>query len=109
MMLRPEPHLAKSPTTYQDFYPHITLASLPISEDPNAVDRLKKSIQTIPFPAFDVTFKSLDIGDHYNRAVFVRVDLSSDLVALQTKVHEIIGVAPRIPEFPHVSLCYIAD
>ncbi|KAJ7221043.1 2',3'-cyclic-nucleotide 3'-phosphodiesterase [Mycena haematopus] len=105
MMLRPEPHLP-SDTSYPKFEPHITLASIPDSM--SSLDTILSSIPDAQ-PALPITFDAIEVGDHYFRSVYVAVHLSPALVELHRHVHEKLGIPPRTPKYPHISLCYIND
>ncbi|KAF9566361.1 LigT-like protein [Agrocybe pediades] len=102
-----EPGLAEG--TYPKFYPHITLASLPLSmENENNLDKIDASIRNFEQPV-QCSFASVDIGSHYFRSVYVSIKLDQGIKDLHRHVHESLGVEPRTPSFPHMSLCYIAD
>ncbi|KXN86930.1 hypothetical protein AN958_09525 [Leucoagaricus sp. SymC.cos] len=99
-----KPH---SPPTYPDFEPHITLASVQ-SETPIPLSAIRRSIPATQ-RAFHVRFKSVDIGDHYFRSVYISVELDGTLSTLHQSVHETLSQRPRTPKFPHISLVYISD
>ncbi|KAK7034068.1 hypothetical protein VNI00_012499 [Paramarasmius palmivorus] len=106
MAVRPRETLVQA-SSYPNFGPHITLASLSsLSSIP-----LSKLRETVPQDqaALKVNFKSIDVGDHFFRSVYIAVELTPELVALHRRVHEALGTEPRTPLFPHISLCYISD
>ncbi|KAF5373594.1 hypothetical protein D9758_000808 [Tetrapyrgos nigripes] len=107
MDLRPADSQVKSSASYPKFDPHITLAALP--PDANIpLSKLKESIPTA-LPALEIQFNSVDTGSHFFRSVYIAVRLSPELSELHSKVHAALGVDPRTPSFPHISLCYITD
>lgn len=99
-----QPH---SPTSYPEFEPHITLASIQ-SETPVPFSTIRNSIPTTQ-QAFQIKFKSVDVGDQYFRSVYISITLDETLANLHRHVHETLGQAPRTPKFPHISLAYISD
>ncbi|KAL0066517.1 hypothetical protein AAF712_006560 [Marasmius tenuissimus] len=107
MDIRPSSGRDTEPASYPKFDPHITLASLPSSTD-ISISQLRESIPKDQRP-LKVHSKSVDIGDHFFRSVYIAVNLSSELVELHRRVHDTLKVEPRTPTFPHISLCYITD
>ncbi|KAI3619273.1 cyclic phosphodiesterase [Moniliophthora roreri] len=109
MAVRPQDSLPvqTSSVSYPIFDPHITLASLS-SHSNILLSKLKESIPKTQ-SALKVNFKSVDAGDHFFRSVYIAVTPTSELTALHQHVHEALGVEPRTPMFPHISLCYISD
>lgn len=99
-----KPH---SSTTYPAFEPHITLASVH-SDTPIPLSTIHESVPATQ-RAFQVKFKSVDVGDHYFRSVYVAVHLDESLTELHRVVHEKLGVSPRTPKYPHMSLVYVND
>lgn len=96
-----------SESSYPRFDPHITLAALPASSEiPLSVLRasIPKSQSSLA-----INFKSLDIGSVYFRSVYLSVKPTAALSALHEHVHKALGLEPRTPSYPHVSLCYIND
>ncbi|GLB34777.1 putative cyclic phosphodiesterase-like protein [Lyophyllum shimeji] len=94
------------PSSYPSFHSHITLASLPLqSASPSEI--------RAAIPKFEhglsVKFKSIEIGTHFFRSVYIAIELTPELSALHDKIHAKLAIEPRTPAFPHVSLCYIAD
>ncbi|KAG5645079.1 hypothetical protein DXG03_007169 [Asterophora parasitica] len=95
------------PSSYPTFAPHITLASFPSSsaipakQIRAAIPKLDEEIQ--------VDFKSVEIGDHFFRSVYIAIAPSPALWALHEQVHTNLGIEPRTPAYPHLSLCYIDD
>ncbi|KAJ7905854.1 hypothetical protein B0H14DRAFT_2661898 [Mycena olivaceomarginata] len=84
IMAPPESYLT-SQTSYPKFEPHITLTSIP--EPSPSLDAIVSSIPDAQ-PALPVAF---------------------DTVQLHRHVHEKLGIAPKTPKYPHISLCYIND
>jgi 2'-5' RNA ligase len=99
-----KPH---SLATYPVFEPHITLASVQ-SETPVPLSIIRELIPTTQH-AFQVKFKSVDVGDHYFRSVYITINLDETLTNLHHTVHERLKISPRTPKYPHVSLVYISD
>lgn len=99
-----EPH---SSTTYPNFEPHITLASVH-SDSPVPLSTIRESVPTSQ-RVFQVKFESIEVGDHYFRSVYIVIQLDKVLKDLHRVVHEKLGVAPRTPKYPHMSLVYIGD
>lgn len=99
-----------SEATYPTFYPHITLASLPplIGASLHDVDKaIRESIlsrQRVRAP-----FRSVDIGDHYFRSVYIAIELTPELDTLRRQVYTALNLEKESPLFPHLSLCYISD
>lgn len=95
--------------SYPKFYPHVTLASLPLSLE-NELDRIEgsipKSTGNAPMRCY---FAEVKIGEHYFRSVYVAIKPTSDILSLYEEVHKMLGIEPRLPAFPHLSLCYIDD
>lgn len=104
-MAPPESYLT-SQTSYPKFEPHITLASIP--EPSPSLDAIVSSIPDAQ-PALPVTFDTVQVGDHYFRSVYVAVHPNPALLELHRHVHENLGIAPKTPKYPHISLCYIND
>ncbi|KAL1746312.1 2',3'-cyclic-nucleotide 3'-phosphodiesterase, partial [Schizophyllum fasciatum] len=109
MSIRPPSKRPLSPATYPRFTPHISLAALgPDTSIP--LDRLRAAIpRNKSDPPARAAFASIEIGDHYFRSVYAAVAPSDALLALHKHVHDALGLAPRTPKYPHVSLAYIAD
>ncbi|KAJ6624519.1 2',3'-cyclic-nucleotide 3'-phosphodiesterase [Mycena sp. CBHHK59/15] len=105
MDTRPQPHL-RSETSYSKFQPHITLAALP-SPSPS----LAEILSSIPEsqPALPITFDSIEVGSHFFRSVYIAVRPTSALSDLHHYVHAKLGIEPKTPAYPHISLCYIND
>lgn len=99
-----QPHLE---STYPSFTPHITLCALGPSTN-LSIDTLRSAIplETLPI---DLDIQSVDIGDHYFRSVYLKVENTQPLAALHAHVHDTLSLTPRTPLFPHMSLCYISD
>ncbi|KAK0211077.1 2',3'-cyclic-nucleotide 3'-phosphodiesterase [Desarmillaria ectypa] len=108
MNVRPRPSATTaSSSSYPRFDPHITLLSLP-ADSSISVSILRDAISSIQL-SLDITFKSIDIGTHFFRSVYITVQLTPELTEIHTHVHKKVGVEPRTPKYPHVSLCYITD
>ncbi|THH17127.1 hypothetical protein EW146_g3643 [Bondarzewia mesenterica] len=102
--LRPSNPSLKS-SSYPTFTPHITLASLPTDTDTLA---LRESIP-IARSSIPVKFSSLVAGPVYFRSVYMAIQLSPALASLHAEIHSKLGIEPRTPSFPHMSLFYIDD
>ncbi|EAU88707.1 hypothetical protein CC1G_01080 [Coprinopsis cinerea okayama7 len=89
------------PSSYPPFDPHVTLGSF-IDEETDR-EALKVLLSKIPPPT--VPFKSIEVGTHYFRSVFIAVEPTRELVDLQFKFNR----GETTPLYPHVSLAYIAD
>ncbi|KAF9013926.1 2',3'-cyclic-nucleotide 3'-phosphodiesterase [Cyathus striatus] len=96
-----------SETTYPDFTPHITLASIPQGVN-ITIPTLRASIPPQDHP-LNVELSSVDIGSVYFRSNYIAVKLSPELTTLHQHVHAALGIDPRTPSYPHISLTYIAD
>ncbi|THU80124.1 LigT-like protein [Dendrothele bispora CBS 962.96] len=107
MDLRPSDSQKQSDNSYPRFNPHITLASLPSSSD-ISLEKLRNAVPQSQ-PALNITFQSVDVGEHFFRSVYIAILPSPELAALHKKVHEALDIEPRTPSFPHISLCYISD
>ncbi|KAH9483939.1 2',3'-cyclic-nucleotide 3'-phosphodiesterase [Psilocybe cubensis] len=104
---RKDPSL--SVASYPKFYPHITLASLPQSLE-TELDKIAGSIPTFDAHApLRCYFDQVKIGDHYFRSVYVAIKPTREILSLYEEVHQRLGLEPRCPAFPHMSLCYIDD
>ncbi|KAI0929021.1 hypothetical protein AcW1_006084 [Taiwanofungus camphoratus] len=99
-----KPPTAKSPSSFPDFDPHVTLASVPLSA---SVTELQAAIPpdqaTIP-----IRFKSVDVGQKYFMSVYVAVHHTPELVAMRERLGMALGDR-AVPNVPHMSLQYIAD
>ncbi|KAF8559682.1 LigT-like protein [Imleria badia] len=99
-----------SPRSYPAFIPHITLATVPLS-DPGIPGVLFDAVPENQQP-IRANFQSLAVGDHYFRSVFIDIQPTQELVQLQNQIFTNLhrhGLEPSAPRFPHMSLCYIAD
>jgi len=105
MDARPAEHLTSSESSYPKFDPHITLAALPSSVDiadiRSAIPMAQKLLK--------INFQAVEVGSHFFRSVYVKIEPSSALSELHKHVHAVLGVEPRTPLYPHLSLCYIDD
>ncbi|KIY50806.1 LigT-like protein [Fistulina hepatica ATCC 64428] len=95
------------PSSYPNFEPHITLAALPHDVDIPPSDLLLAVPQSLRSIAARI--KSVEIGTHYFRSVYLAIDPSPELTALHGHIHHKLQITPRTPSFPHMSLCYVAD
>ncbi|KAL4067735.1 2',3'-cyclic-nucleotide 3'-phosphodiesterase [Scleroderma yunnanense] len=105
MPRRPAGSLAAS--SYPEFLPHITLATVPSgSEIPgDLLTKLAENRRSVR-----ANFRSLDTSDHYFRSVLVSVEPTTDLLALHEEITRALShLSPSAPMFPHMSLSYIAD
>ena len=103
-------HPPPSPSSYPAFLPHITLATIPLS-DPGVLDVLLDAVPENQQPIC-ANFQSLVVGDHYYRSVFIDIQPTQELVQFQKQIFTNLhrrGIEPSAPRFPHMSLCYIAD
>lgn len=103
-MRKDQPHSASS---YPEFTPHITLASLSPSKE-LSLPTLRASIPTSQ-SVLAIEFQLVDVGSVFFRSVYISVKCTSVLTALHQHVHAALGVDPHTPSFPHISLCYIDD
>ena len=94
--------------SYPRFYPHITLASLPLSAE-NSLTDIETAIASSLKAPLTVKFRSVDIGSHYFRSVYLAIDSTSEIMDLHGRIHEALQAVPQTPSFPHLSLCYIDD
>ncbi|KAG6917937.1 hypothetical protein DXG01_000375 [Tephrocybe rancida] len=99
------------PSSYPTFHPHVTLASFPSPSTPPTPETIRAAIEPVlqQSGSLAVKFQSVDIGDHFFRSVYIAVVPTPALLALHKDVHASLGIEPRTPSFPHVSLCYIDD
>ncbi|SJL00760.1 uncharacterized protein ARMOST_04074 [Armillaria ostoyae] len=109
MNVRPVPPTTSTTpsSSYPRFDPHITLLSLP-ADSPTPISVLRDAISSIQL-SLDIKFKSIDIGTQFFRSVYIAVQLTPALTEIHTHVHKKVGVEPRTPKYPHLSLCYITD
>ncbi|KAJ7775193.1 2',3'-cyclic-nucleotide 3'-phosphodiesterase [Mycena metata] len=100
------PNSQSSEASYPEFYPHITLASLP---DP--APSLATILSSIPDAqlALPITFDAVEVGDHFFRSVYIAVHPTAALRDLHQHVHAKLAIPEKTPKFPHISLCYITD
>ena len=107
MQIKQGPSLTQ--TSYPVFHPHITLVSSPVSlEDQLAsIEACVAKYRTSTLPI--CRFKSVDIGNHYYRSVYVTIQPTPELLDMHKHFHDILKLEPRTPVFPHLSLCYIDD
>ena len=101
------------PSSYPAFQPHVTLASFPSTFAPPTSDiraaidsALEHSHSGANLP---IKFQSVDIGTHFYRSVYIVITPTPELLALHENVHARLGIEPKTPAYPHVSLCYIDD
>jgi len=100
-------HLLESSSSYPNFDPHITLASFP-SSLAIPLSTIRSALPTFPSP-IAAEFKSVEIGDHFFRSVFLAITPTDALSALHQQIHSKLGIDVRTPLFPHLSLAYIDD
>ncbi|KAH8826855.1 RNA ligase/cyclic nucleotide phosphodiesterase [Flagelloscypha sp. PMI_526] len=105
--MQPPAGASASLDSYPIFDPHITLLSLP-DPPPVPIESLFTAISDRE-PTIDVQFKALSKSTHFFRSVFLSINPSPALLKLHEAVHNALGVEPRTPLFPHLSLCYITD
>ena len=91
--------------SFPNFEPHVTLASLPLDIPVSAiragVPQCNKQI--------NISFRSLEIGTHYFRSVYIAVEPSPELSTLHQLVHAALQINAKTPAYPHISLCYVTD
>ena len=95
-----------STSSYPTFVPHVTLAS--IQETVVSSEKLRAAIPENQ-PPVQVNFQAIAIGSHYFRSVYIEVVLSAELLELHRIVHDRLGLEPKTPAFPHLSLCYVDE
>lgn len=83
------------------FPPHVTLASLPNCISPQEIVSCLSSQQQVT-----LSFEQVRTGTTFYQSVFIAVQPSSQLSQLHQHVHRTLGIQPRTPEFPHLSLYY---
>ncbi|KAK7037997.1 cyclic phosphodiesterase [Favolaschia claudopus] len=105
LMIPPTASSTLAPS-YPTFEPHITLASLPPTV--SSLDFILSSNLHVG-AAIPLTCDGVEVGDHYFRSVYIAVGLSPVLRDLHSQVHQKLGIPPKTPKFPHMSLCYISD
>jgi len=93
---------AKSPSSYVDFDPHVTLATVP------STTSLSDLQAAIPHKqnALPVSFKSVDVGEKYFMSVYATVHESEGLAKLRSHLRATLGES-TVPPIPHLSLYYI--
>lgn len=91
--------------SFPNFEPHVTLASLPLDIPVSAIRAGVPQGQK----QINISFKSLEIGTHYFRSVYIAVEPSSELSTLHQQVHAALQIDPKTPVYPHISLCYVTD
>lgn len=106
-MRAPTDNRPNQPSSYPDFDPHITLASVPMSS-PSSLLSIRVAIPIFESP-LTVDFKSIEIGTHFFRSVYLAIAPTPALSALHEQIHAKLGIEPRTPSFPHLSLSYISD
>ncbi|KAG6844930.1 hypothetical protein H0H87_002414 [Tephrocybe sp. NHM501043] len=99
------------PASYPNFYPHITLLSFPPASTAATPEGIRAAIEPLLKQTRDlpIKFQSVDIGTHFFRSVYITITPSPSLLSLHKDVHAQLGIEPRTPLFPHLSLCYIDD
>lgn len=94
--------------SYPKFEPHITLASFLPSSTPS-LPAIRTALSGWKADSVPVEFQSIDVGTHFFRSVYIAIAPTSTISALHEHIHTTLGVEPRTPSFPHLSLCYISD
>ncbi|KAG6814574.1 hypothetical protein H0H92_000103 [Tricholoma furcatifolium] len=97
------------PSSYPAFQPHVTLASFPSTSTPPTAAIRAAIAPVAQQGGLAVKFQSVDIGTHFFRSVYIAITLTPGLAALHEAVHTKLGIEPKTPSYPHVSLCYIDD
>lgn len=91
--------------SFPNFEPHLTLASLPLDIPVSAIRAGVPQGQK----QINISFRSLEIGIHYFRSVYIAAELSPELSTLHQHVHAALQIDPKTPAYPHISLCYVTD
>lgn len=94
----------KSPSSFPQFEPHVTLATVPSS---TPLDVLRAAIPKGQ-PVVPVDFRSVDVGNKYFMSVYVTVHHSGELNTLRENLKKSLG-EQAVPPLAHVSLFYIDD
>ncbi|TDL25015.1 LigT-like protein [Rickenella mellea] len=100
-----QPPLETEISPYPSFPPHITLGSFP-SETP--LSEITSAITSLADP-LRIKFKSIDVGDHFFRSVFISIENTTKLRELHGAIHDALKLERKTPNFPHLSLYYIAE
>lgn len=107
MNVRPHNSAPTSSSSYPSFEPHITLAALSPSSE-ISLETIRCSVPSSQ-SRMQIDFKSIDIGSHFFRSIYLSIKPTIALQSLHQHIHQALGVEPRTPLFPHISLCYISD
>lgn len=94
----------KSPSSFPQFHPHVTLATVPST---TAVEELRAAVPKNQ-PTIPVTFKAAEVGDKYFMSVYVTVYQNGVLGVLRDALTKALG-EDKVPPMAHVSLFYIDD
>lgn len=94
---------AKSPSSFVDFDPHVTLTTIPTTPDAEAILRAAIPAGQAAIP---LKFRSVDVGEKYFMSVYAVVHESDRLAELRVHLRAVLG-SPTVPPVPHVSLYYI--
>lgn len=86
------------------FKPHVTLlGDIKLSE----VEMISKTEKLVkdqkPFP---ITLRQIDYQEYHFRALFVRAEITDQLLTLHNQAKEIFGIQNIPPYMPHLSLLY---
>lgn len=84
------------------FHPHITLASLPQCV---SLEEITACLLTVKGPV-SINFEKIRTGETYFQSVFIAIEATQSILALHEHIHRALGVQPKTPEFPHLSLYY---
>ena len=98
----------RSPSSYPQFAPHITIVShIPLSVNIATIMHCIPESQT----SFPVMFKSIEMSNVYFHSVYIDLHTSPKLSAphqhIQSAVKNLEGAEPGSPSFPHMSIYYI--
>ncbi|GJJ12559.1 hypothetical protein Clacol_006802 [Clathrus columnatus] len=88
-----------------NFYPHITLASLPQCISLEEIT----ACLTATFKPVTVKFQRILTGPTYFQSVFISIEATPEILNLHGHVHRTLGIQPKTLKFPHVSLYYGDD
>ncbi|KAF8511119.1 2',3'-cyclic-nucleotide 3'-phosphodiesterase, partial [Hysterangium stoloniferum] len=80
---------------------HITLAGLPACISLHEIITCLSSEEAVK-----ITFQDVCTGKTFFQSVFIAIQQSVQLSHLHEHVHKTLGVQPKTPEFPHLSLYY---
>lgn len=86
------------------FHPHVTLASLPQCISLEEITTCL--LDAIPVEPIMINFRGVQTGQTYFQSVFIAIEATQTILDLHKHVHGTLGVQPKTPQFPHLSLYY---